>query len=139
MAPTGAASTSAAVSAAIIVYMIGGVSKLKGLELGEESLNMGLHHVIVLISGSAFGGVLCGCGCTFVLVNLEAHHLMVHDGVGVVEDQFVYCSSGFSEFKVSFTELMFKIFACFYTWLVRFARPDVVFDNKGEVYYLTLS
>ena len=71
---------------------------------------------------------------------------MIHDGVGVVEDQFVNCSSGFSEFKVSFTEVVFKIFPCFVRLVGAFSRPDVVFeyllpieDNEGEVYCLTLS
>ena len=71
---------------------------------------------------------------------------MIHDGVAVVESQFVYCSSGFSEFKVSFAEVAFKIVPCFVCLVGAFPSPDVVFedllhveDNKGEVYCLTLS
>ena len=63
-----------------------------------------------------------------------------------MEAQFVNCSSGFSEFKVSFTEVVFKIFLCFVRLVGAFPRPDVVFedsfpveDNKGKVYSLTLS
>ena len=65
--------------------MIGCVSKLKGLYLGEASLHLGLHRGVGLIGGSKFGGVLCGCGCAFVLVELEVRHHLIHDGVGVVE------------------------------------------------------
>ena len=90
--------------------------------------------------------MLCGCGCAFVLVDLEARHHLIQYGVGVVESQFVYCFSGFSEFKVSFTEVVFKIFPCFLRLVGAFPRPDVVFedsltveDNEGKVYCLSLS
>ena len=58
MTPTGAVYTSAATSADLIVSMIGGFSELKGLDLSEEILHMGLHRSIGLIGGSNFGGVL---------------------------------------------------------------------------------
>ena len=126
--------------------MVGGVSELKGLDLGEESLYLGLHRGVGLIGGSEFGGVLCGCGYAFVLVDFEACHNLIHNGVGVVEAQFVNCSSGFSEFKGSFTEVVFKIVPCFLRLVGAFTRPDVVFeyflpveDNKGEIYCLNLS
>ena len=90
--------------------------------------------------------MLCGYGCAFVLVNLKARHHLIHYGVGVVEAQFVNCSSGFSEFKVRFTEVVFKFFLCFVLLVDAFPRPDVVFedslpveDNEGKVYCLTLS
>ena len=38
--PNGDASASAAASVAVIVSMLGGFSKLKGLELGEDILHM---------------------------------------------------------------------------------------------------
>ena len=142
--PTGAAST----AAAVIASMIGGVSELKGLDLGEENLHLVLHCGVDMIGGSKFGVVLCGCGCgcAFVLVDLEARNHLIHDGVGVVESQFVNCSSILSEFKVSFTEVVFKIFPCFVCLVGEFPRPDVVIedlltveDNEGEVYCLTLS
>ena len=126
---TVAASTSAAASAAIIVSKIGGVIELKGLDLGEESLHLGLHSVVGLIGGSEFGGVLCGCGCAFVLVDLEASHHLIHNGVSVMESQFVNCSYGFSEFKVSFTEVTFKIVLCFVHLVGAFPRLDVVFED----------
>ena len=66
-----------------------------------------------MIGDNEFGGVLCGCGCAFILVDLETRHHLVHDGVGVAEAQFVNLSSSFSEFKVSFTEVMFENFPCF--------------------------
>ena len=126
--------------------MIGGVSELQGLDLSDDSLNLGLHRGAGLVGGSEFGGVFCGCGCAFVLVDLEARHHLIHNGVGVVESQFVNCSSSFSEFKVSFTEVMFKIVPCFVRLVGAFPRPDVVFedlfpvkDNEGVVYCLTLS
>ena len=68
--PTGAASTSTAASTAVIVSMMGDVSELKGLDLCEESLYLGLHRGVDLIDESEFGSVLCGCGCVFVLVDL---------------------------------------------------------------------
>ena len=90
--------------------------------------------------------MLCGCGCVFVLVNLEARHHLVHDGVGVVEAQFFNCSSSFSDLNMSFTEVIFKIVPFFVRLVGAFPRPEVVFedllpveDNKGEVYCLTLS
>ena len=139
-------STSAAASAAVIFSMIGGVSELKGLDLGEESLHLGLHCVVGLIGGSKFGGVFCGCGCAFVPIDLEARHHLIHDGAGVVEAQFVNCSSGFSEFKVSFTEVVFKIVPCFVRLVGAFPRSDVILedllpveDNESKVYCLTLS
>ena len=126
--------------------MIGGVSEPKGLDLGEESLHMGIHSDVGLIGGSEFGGVLCGYGCAFVLVNLEARHHLIHDGVGILEAQFVNCSSCFSYFKVSFKEVVFKTFPWFVCLAGAFPSPDVVFeyslpveDNEGEDYCLTLS
>ena len=64
--------------------MVGGVSELKGLEFGEESMHLGLHHGVGLIGRSEFGGVLCGFGCSFFLVNLEVRHHLIHGGIGVV-------------------------------------------------------
>ena len=90
--------------------------------------------------------MLCGCGCAFVFVDLEAHHHLVHDGVGVVESQFVNCTSSLSEFKVIFAEVIIKIVSCFVRSVGAFPRPDVVFedslpveDNEGEVNCLNLS
>ena len=144
--PTSAASMSAAASADVIVSMVGGVSKLKVLDLGEDILNMGLHCDVGLIGGRDFGGMLCGCGCAFFLVDLEARHHLIHNGVGVVESQFVNCSSSFSEFNVSLTEVVFNIFPCFVRLVGAFPRPDVFFedflpveDNEDEVDCLTLS
>ena len=114
--------------------------------MGEESLHLGLHYGIGLIGGREFDGVLCGCGCAFFLVYLEARHHLIHDGVVVLEYQFVNCFSSFSEFKVSFTEVIFKIVPCFVSLVGAFPRLDFVFedllpveDNEGEVYCLTLS
>ena len=71
---------------------------------------------------------------------------MIHDGVGVVEDQFVNCYSSFSEFKVIFTEVMFKIVPFFLRLVGAFPLPDVVNedllsveDKEGEVFFLNLS
>ena len=73
------------------------------------------------------------------------HHHLIHDCVGVVESQFVNFSSSFSGFKVSFTEVMFKIFPYYVRLVGVFSRPDVVFedllpveDNEGKVYCLAL-
>ena len=60
------------------------VSKLKGLNLGEESLYLGLHRGVGLIGGCEFGCVLGGGGCVFILVDLEARHNLIYDDVGSV-------------------------------------------------------
>ena len=90
--------------------------------------------------------MLCGCCCAFILVDLEARHHLVHDGVGVVEAQLVNCSSNLSGLKVRFTEVMSKIVPCFVCLVGAFPRPDVVFedslpveDNEGEVCCLNMS
>ena len=56
----------------VIVSIIEDIRELKGLDLGEESLHLGLHCGVDLIDGSEFGSLLCGCGCVFVLVDLQA-------------------------------------------------------------------
>ena len=82
----------------------------------------------------------------FVLVDLELRHHLIYDGVGLVEVQFVNCSAGFPEFKVSFLEVVFEVIPCFVLRIGAFPRPDVVFENslsmedyEGEVYCLTMS
>ena len=45
------------------------VCKLKGLNLGEESFYLGLHHGVGLIGRCEFGCMLGGGGCAFVLIN----------------------------------------------------------------------
>ena len=109
-------------------------------------MHPGLYLSVGMIGRSEFGGMLCGCVCAFVLVDLEACHHLVNDGVSVVESQCVNCSSVLSEFKVSFIEVVFKIVPCFVRLFGAFPRPDVVFedslpaeDNRGEVYCLILS
>ena len=78
------------------------VRKLKGMNLGEESLHLGFHCGVSMIGGCDFGCVL-GCGgCVFVLADLEACNPLIYDGVGVVEYHFVNCSVGLPEIKVSF-------------------------------------
>ena len=121
------------------------VCELKGLNLGEESLHLVIHRGVDLIGRCEFGYVLGDGGCTFVLVNLEVHHHLIYDGVGVVEAQFVNSSAGFPKFKVSFAEVMLEFIPCFVRRIGAFPRPDVVFesslyveDNEVEVYCLTL-
>ena len=121
------------------------VRELKGLNLVEESLHLGLHCGVDLIGGCKFGCVLSGGGCALVLVNLEAHHHLIYDCVGVVEAHFVNCYASFPEFKVSFLEVVPKVIPCFVLCIGAFPRPDVVFeyslsveDKKGKVYFLTL-
>ena len=89
---------------------------------------------------------MCVCGCAFILVELEARQHLFYDGVGAVEAQFANRYSSFSEFKVSFAEVMLEIVPCIVLWVGAFPRPDVIFeyslpieDNEGEVCFLTLS
>ena len=106
---------------------------------------MGLHRDGGLIGGCEFSFVLGGGGCAFVLVDLEARHNLIYNGVGVVEAQFVNRSDFFPEFKVSFSEVVSEVIPCFVRRIGAFPRPDVVFenslsveDNEGEVYCLTM-
>ena len=89
--------------------------------------------------------MFCGCGCAFFLVDLEVRHHLIYDGIGIAEAQFFNCSTGFPEFKVSFSEVVSEVIPCFVRRIGAFPRPDVVFeysfsveDNKGEVYCLDL-
>ena len=90
--------------------------------------------------------MLCGCGCALIFFESEARHHLVHDGVGVVEDQFINCISSISEFKMSFAEVMFEIVPCFVRLVCAFPRLEIfvedllpIEDNEGEVYCLILS
>ena len=89
--------------------------------------------------------MLGGGGCTFILVDLEARHNLIYDGVGVVKSQSVNCATGFHEFKVSFSEAVLEVVPYFVLQIGAFPRPYVVFeyslsveDNEGKVYRLTL-
>ena len=106
------------------------VRELKGLNLGEESLHLGIHCGVDLIGRCKFGCVLGGGGCAFILVDLEARHHLIYNGVGVVESQFVNRSAGLPELKVSFSEAVFEIIPCFVLRIGAFSRPDVVFENS---------
>ena len=64
--------------------------------------------------------MLCGCGSALVFVDLEARHYLVHNGVGVVESEFVNRTSCFYELKANFGEVMFEVVPRFYAWFVRF-------------------
>ena len=89
--------------------------------------------------------MLGGGGCAFVLVDLEARHHLIYNAVDVVESQFVNRFAGFSELKVSFSEVVFEVIPCFVRHIGMFPRLYIVFknslfveDSKGEVYCLTL-
>ena len=69
---------------------------MKGVNLAEESLHLGLHCCVGLIGGCEFSYMLGGGGFTFVLLDLEAHHHLIYNGVGVVEAKFVNRSAGLS-------------------------------------------
>ena len=72
--------------------------------------------------------MLCGCGCALIFVNLEARHHLVYNGVGVVKAQFINFPSNFSEFKVSFAEVMFEVVACFVPLVCALPRLNVIFE-----------
>ena len=59
--------------------------------------------------------MLCGCGSALVFFDLEVRHHLVHNGIGVVKSKFINCTSCFSEFKVSFAEVMFEV-APYFCW-----------------------
>ena len=80
-----------------------------------------------------------------VLIDLEALHHFIYDGIGVVEAQFVYRSACFPDLKVSFLGAVFQVIPCFVCRIGVFPLPDVVFedslfveDNKFKVYCLNL-
>ena len=64
-----------------------------------------------------------------VLVNLEARHHLVHNGVGVVKAQFINFSSILSEFKASFVEVMFEIVPSFVRLVCALPHSDVIFED----------
>ena len=96
--------------------------------MGKESLHLQLHSGVGLIGRHEYGRVLCGCGCVLVFVNLEARHHLVHNGVGVVEAEFIYRTSSLSEFKVSLTEVMFEVVPRFVCFVFALPRSDVIFE-----------
>ena len=69
-------------------------------------------------------------GCEFVLIDLEARHHLIYDGVGIVGAQFINRSTSFPDFKVSFSEVMFEVIPCFVLRIGAFPCPDVVFENS---------
>ena len=103
--------------------------ELEVLTLGEDSLHLVLHIGVGLIGGCNFGCVFGDSGCVLVFVDLEVFHIVVYDGHGVVESQIVNCSAGFSEFKVSFLEVVFEVIPSFVGRIGAFPCPDVVFEN----------
>ena len=74
--------------------------------------------------------MLCGCGCALIYVNLEAHHHLFHNGVGVVKSQFINSPSCFSEFNVSFAEVMFEVVPCFISFVFALPHSDVIFEDS---------
>ena len=73
--------------------------------------------------------MLRGCGRAFVFFYLEAHHHLVNNGVGVVEAEFIDSNSYFSEFKVSFAEVVLEVFSIFLCLVCAFLRSDVIFEE----------
>ena len=121
------------------------VCYLKGMNLVEVGLRLGLHRGVGMIGGCKFSCMLGGGSCAFVLVDLEALHHFIYDGVDVLESQFVNHYASFSDLRVSFSEVVFEIIPFFIRLICAFPRTDVVFenslfveDNKGKVYCLTL-
>ena len=89
--------------------------------------------------------MLCGCGHAFVFVNLEARHHLIDNGVGVVEAEFIDGASCFSEFKVSFAEVVLEFGPRLVCVVCTFPCTDVIFedplfvqDDEGEVDFLAL-
>ena len=100
------------------------------MKLGEESLYLGLHRGVGLIGGYEFSCMLGGCGCAFVFVDLEARNYLIYDSVGVAEAKFVDLSAGFSEIKVSFSEVVIEIIPSFVLRSGAFPCTDVVFEHS---------
>ena len=97
------------------------------MNLGEESFYLGLHRCVGMIGGCEFGCMLGGGGCAFVLVNFEARHHLIYNGVSVVKYQFVNSAASFPDFKVSFSEVVLEVVPCFVRRIGSFPRLYVVF------------
>ena len=106
------------------------VCGLKGLNLVEESLHLGLPCGVGLIGRCEFGCMLGGSGCAFVLVDLDVPHHLIYNGVGVVEAHFVNSSAVFPELKVSLSEVVSEVIPYFVRQIGAFPRLDVVFENS---------
>ena len=77
--------------------------------------------------------MLCGCGSALVFVDLEARHHLIDNGVGVVEDEFINITSCFSEFKVSFAEVVFEVVPHFVCLVCALPHSDVIFEDSLPV------
>ena len=97
--------------------------------MGEESLHLKLHCDVGLIGGRECGSVLCGCGRAFVFIHLEERHHLVNNCIGVVEAEFIDGTSFFSEFKVSFAEVVLEVFPRFVCLVCAFPRSGVIFED----------
>ena len=73
--------------------------------------------------------MLCDCGRAFVFIDLEARHHMVDSGVGVVEADFIDGASCFSDFKVSFVEVVLEVDPLLVYVVCTFPRADVIFED----------
>ena len=89
--------------------------------------------------------MLCSCVCAFVLIDLEVRHHLINNGVGFVGAEFIDGASCFSEFKVSFAEVVLEVDPRLVCLVCTFPRADVIFeyplflqDDKGKVYCLDL-
>ena len=74
-----------------------------------------------------------GCGSALVFVDLEAHSHLVYNVVGVVEAEFINRTSCFSEFKVSFAEVMFEVVPRFVCFVCALPRSDIIFEDSLPV------
>ena len=81
--------------------------------------------------------MLCGCGRAFVFVDLEARNHLIDNGVGVVEAKFIDGASCFSDFKVSFAEVVLEFetrlvcvvctFSCSdVSWVTKISRKGII-------------
>ena len=67
--------------------------------------------------------------CAFIFINLEAHHNLIYNGVGILESKFIDRSACFSELKVSFSEVVLEMFPIFVRRSGAFPRTYVVFEH----------
>ena len=88
---------------------------------------------------------MCGCGHAFVFVDLEARHHLIDNGGGVVEAKFIDGAFCFSEFNVSFAEVVLEVGPRLVYVVFTFPCADVIFEDpffiqedEGEVDCLAL-
>ena len=96
-------------------------------------MHLQLHRGIGLVGGRECSSVLCECGSAPVVVDLESRHHLIHNGVGVVKPDFIYCTYCLYEFKESFAEVIFEVIPRFVRLVCALPLLDAIFEDSLPV------